>query len=321
MIAKKIMNILKRIAHRARDFMTEALVKIINAENQELTRLFKQSAIVQQNNSAAQAVQLQLKLTYQSLVYSNNVLPGLESVGFKAYSQTDEDGILLYIFSLIGSGKKTCVEICAGNGIECNTANLIINHGWHGLLIDGDQALVDQGREFYENNKNTFIYPPVFISSWITRENINDCLKNNGFEGEIDLLSIDMDGVDYWIWDAIKAIEPRVVVVEYQDIIGPDQSLTVPYHDDFNAYNYPVTDGMPNYCGASLPAFVKLAKKRGYRLVGCNRYGYNAFFVKNTHGQALIPEIDISECFKHPKVLWGMSERFKTVSDLPWVEV
>jgi len=97
--------------------------------------------------------------------------------------------------------------------------------------------------------------------------------------------------------------------------------LTVPYRDDFNAYGYPTTNGMPNFCGASLLAFVKLARVRGYRLVGCNRYGYNAFFVRNPLGTREIPEVSVAECFKHPKVIWGMRERFPTVRDLPWVEV
>lgn len=245
----------------------------------------------------------------------------MKEVGFKAFSQTDEDGILLYIFSIIGTANKTCVEICAGTGVECNTANLLINHGWHGLLVDGNEGAVRQGREFYQRNPSTNVYPPLFVHSWITRGNVNELLCKSGFEGEIDLLSIDIDGVDYWIWDAINVIRPRVVVVEYQDIIGPDKSLTVPYSDDFNAYIYPVTRGMPNFCGASLPAFVKLARKKGYRLVGCNELGYNAFFILNPYGEGYIPEIDLRECFKHPKVLWGMKQRFPIVKDLPWVEL
>jgi len=299
----RMKNPLKRIAHRARNFLIDPL-------QPSLTTRYPDAAS-----------QLQLKFTYRALLESGNALPALEEVGFKTFSQTDEDGILLYIFSIIGTVTKKCVEICAGNGIECNTANLIINHGWSGLLVDGNEKLVKQGCEFYRTNPCTRVYPPKFIRSWVTLENVNEVIKESNFDGEIDLLSIDMDGVDYWIWEAIEAIEPRVVIAEYQDIIGPDKALTVPYKDDFNAYEYPTTLGMPNFCGASLPAFVKLGKKKGYRLVGCNRYGYNAFFVKNTCGEKQIPEIPIKECFKHPKVLWGMKERFPTVKDLPWVEV
>ena len=78
----------------------------------------------------------------------------INEAGFKVFSQTDEDGILLYIFSIIGTTNKRSVEICAGDGIECNTANLIINHGWNGLLLDGDEALVRTGIDYYNNNPN-----------------------------------------------------------------------------------------------------------------------------------------------------------------------
>jgi hypothetical protein len=298
------MNALKRLAYRSQDFL--------------INHLLQRSANIQYPDAASQ---LQLQLTYRALKESGSALPHLSQVAFKAFSQTDEDGILLYIFSIIGSASKKSVEICAGNGMECNTANLIINHGWHGLLVDGNEALVNSGIEFYKRNPHTYVYPPTFVHCWITRDNVNEVITKNGFEGEIDLLSIDMDGVDYWIWSAINSIGPRVVVVEYQDIIGPDRALTVPYNDTFNAYEHPTTLGMPNFCGASLPAFVKLAQTRGYRLVGCNRYGYNAFFIKNPLGEKEIPRIDISDCFKHPKVLWGMKERFPTVKDFPWVEV
>lgn len=264
---------------------------------------------------------MQLKFTYKALSELGKALPSLSEVGFKCFSQTDEDGIVLYIFSIIGTTNKKSVEICAGNGIECNTANLIIHHKWTGLLVDDNQILVEQGREFYNKNPNTHVYPPRFANAWVTRDNVNDIIRQNGFEGEIDLLSIDMDGVDYWIWKAIDVIEPRVVVVEYQDILGPDRALTVPYSDNFNAYTYPTTNGMPNFSGASLAAFVRLATGRGYRLVGCNEYGYNAFFIRNPLGEKEIPEIPVKECFKHPKVLWGMKERFPTIKDFPWVEV
>ena len=296
------MNIIKKIARRSRDLLVN----------------FLQKNFAQYPDAASQ---LQLKLLYQNMAASGSALPGLNEVGFKAFSQTDEDGILLYIFSVIGAQNRQFVEVCAGDGIECNTANLIINHGWHGLLVDGNQAQVKRGQDFYRTNPHTYTYPPKFIQAWITRDNINDIISGNGFEGKIDLLSLDMDGVDYWIWDAIKVIDPRVVVVEYQDIIGPDRSLTVPYSDNFNAYQYPTTHGTPNFCGASLSAFTKLAKARGYRLVGCNRLGYNAFFIKNPLGEKEIPEVPVGDCFKHPHVQWGMKERFPTVANLPWVEV
>ncbi len=299
-----MVNMLKRLSYRVRSFL--------------IAPLLQGTPNIAYPDAAAQ---LQLKFTYKALAETGKALPPLSEAGFKCFSQADEDGILLYIFSIIGTVNKKSVEICAGNGIECNTANLIIHHKWTGLLVDDNQTLVDQGLEFYRKNPNTHVFPPKFVKAWVTRDNVNDIIRQNGFEGEIDLLSIDMDGVDYWIWKAIDVIEPRVVVVEYQDIIGPDRALTVPYSDNFNAYSYPTTNGMPNFCGASLAAFAKLATAKGYRLVGCNQYGYNAFFIRNPVGEVEIPEIPIRECFKHAKVRWGIQERFPTVRDFPWVEV
>ena len=295
---------LKSLAARGRDYL--------------LRPLLNRPAGIQLPDAA---VQLQLMLTYRSLKRSGASLPTLRDVGFKVYSQTDEDGILLYIFSLLGDGPKTAVEICAGDGIECNTANLILNHGWHVLLVDGDEKQIQRGVDYYRAHPGTYVYPPVFKKAWVTRDNVNDLVKSSGFSGEIDLLSLDMDGVDYWIWKALDQVDPRVVVVEYQDIIGPELALTVPYSDSFDARRYPMTDGMPNYCGASLPAFIKLARSRGYRLVGCNRLGYNAFFVKEGLAESELPEIGAQEYLKHPKNVWGMQTRFPLVRDMPWAQV
>jgi hypothetical protein len=188
-------------------------------------------------------------------------------------------------------------------------------------LFDGDARNVADGNKFYAASRDTFIHPPFFVHSWITRKNINGLVKDHGLESEIDLFSLDMDGVDYWIWQALTVVAPRVVVLEYQDILGPGRSCTVPYADDFNAAKYPVTSGMPNFAGASLAAFVKLGESKGYRLVGVNRYGYNAFFVRNGIADKILPRVDVKSCFSHPKNIQGMRERFPTVKDLPWLDV
>jgi hypothetical protein len=305
------MSMVKKFARRVRGFLNGPILDTLNGPILDTLRSY---------TPPDAAAQLALSLAYRGLADANGPLPAFRDVGFKAYSQTDEDGILLFIFSVIGTTNKTSVEICAGNGIECNTANLIINHGWTGLLMDGNSELVRQGKRFYEKNPGTYVDPPVFACNWIKRNNVNELVSENGFAGEIDLLSLDLDGVDYWIWEAIEVISPRVVVLEYLDIVGPDRALTVPYADDFSAWQHPVTGGMPNFCGASLPAFVKLARRKGYRLVGCNRSGFNAFFVKNNVGGTL-REIPVKDCFTNRKTILGMKDRWPTVKDHPWVEV
>lgn len=268
------------------------------------------------DTGADKASQIHLVLTYQELLRSGKPLPPFDTVGFRAFSQTNEDGILLYIFALIGTTNKHCVEICAGDGIECNSANLIINHGWTGLLVDGDEQNVSRGKTFYARHPDTFIFPPTFLHAWVDTSNVNTLLTSHGFAGEIDLLSIDLDGIDYWIWQAIDCINPRVVVVEYQDIWGPDKAVTVPYTQDFSRFAV-----HHDYHGASLLAFVKLAREKGYRLVGCNRYGYNAFFIRQGIGEELFPEIPVADCFTHPKNHLGHQTRLPHVAHYEWIEV
>jgi len=213
---------------------------------------------IKEISSVNQLSQKLLMLKYKELLTSNSIRLSFADVGFRVFSQNDEDGILLYLFSILGTANKKCVEICAGDGIENNTANLILNHGWTGLLFDSSASNVTRGRDFYSSCKDTLIYPPLFIQTWVDAENVNNLIQDNGFRGEIDLLSLDLDGVDYWIWKSINCISPRVVVLEYQNIWGPELSVTVPYRRDFNRYDF-----HPQYWGASLASFVKLANEKG----------------------------------------------------------
>jgi hypothetical protein len=226
--------------------------------------------------------------------------------------------ILHYIFSIIGTLNKRLVDIGAAAIAGSNTANLLINHGWTGLLIEGDQGNVDKVREFYCSHKATTTYPPKTLQAWVTAENINTIIKDNGIEGDIDLLCIDIDGIDYWIWKALDCVNPRVVVVEYQCIWGPDVSVAVSYSPDFEPV---LSDRYGIYNSASLLAFVNLARNKGYRLVGCQRYGYNAFFVREDVGQDILPEIQPNECFKHPFTGWARETFLSKTKDFEWVEV
>jgi hypothetical protein len=104
------------------------------------------------------------------------------------------------------------VEICAGDGIECNAANLLVNlnHGWSGLLLDGDGEQIARGRTFYANCRNTWVAPPTFVNAGITPDGVNGLLGDHGFSAPIDFLSLDVDGNDYWIWKALDWVTPRV---------------------------------------------------------------------------------------------------------------
>jgi hypothetical protein len=268
--------------------------------------------------STSQPAQLLLKMRYEDLRASHANRPRLDDVEFRVFSQNGEDGILLYVFSLIGTTDKRCVEICAGDGRQCNTSNLIVNHGWRGALFEGDPGLAARARQFFASHPDTFTFPPAVVQAWVTRENVNALLEENGLGGEIDLLSLDLDGVDYWIWKAIDRIAPRVVVAEVQVIWGDTEAVTVPYSPDFAAQ---LVDGFGVYSGASLPAFVALGREKGYRLIGCQRYGFNAFFMRRGIGEDLFPEVDASACLRHPFVAWAQRRFLPVVRDRPWVRV
>ena len=212
------------------------------------------------------------------------------------------------------------VEICAGDGIECNAANLIINHGWQGLLLEGDAEQVARGKAFYSTCRNTWVSPPTFVNDWITAENVDALVAGQGFSGPIDLLSLDVDGNDYWIWNAIRCIDPTVVVLEFNANCGPDTSVTMSYKPDFRLD----LTVQPYRCGASLPAFVKLARAKGYRLVGVQSLGFNAFFVRNGVGESLLPERSARECYDRTERLrgWAPAWLAEIVSGTePWEDV
>ncbi len=236
------------------------------------------------------------------------------------FSQTDEDGILHYIFSLIGTTNKVCLEVAFASPYGANVTNLIVNNGWLGILVCAKESEVEATERFFASHPDTCFYPPKVYQQWVTAENINETvekgLNDRYIRGtDIDLFSLDIDGMDYWIWKALEAVKPRVVLVEYHNVLG-EKSVTVPYKPDFNRF-----DIHPDYMGASLPAFVKLAKEKGYRLVGCNRYGYNAFFIKNGIGEDIFSEVSIQDCLKHSQALDAQKNRLPAVTGYEWTEV
>jgi hypothetical protein len=175
------------------------------------------------------------------------------------YSQNGEDGILKLIFSQIGVTNKFYVEFGVEDGSECNTRYLRERHGWTGLMRDGGshpKPVGDVRKEF------------------ITAENICSLLEKYKVPNEFDLLSIDIDGNDYWVWKAIQGYSPRVVLIEYNSSIMPDESKTIPYDPEFR------WDGT-NYFGASILALANLGRAKGYTLIGCDNQGINAVFLRD----------------------------------------
>jgi len=251
---------------------------------------------------------------YRQAVMQGQQLP-LSETGYRVYSQFEEDGILLYIFAALGIEHKTFIDIGSGNGINSNCANFAVNFGWNGLFIDGNPSNIAKGREYYTKNPDTTLYPPAFLQAFVQRENINELIRDAGFaEGGIDLLSIDIDGNDYWIWDALTVVEPRVVMIETHIEFGMN-SIVVPYDKD---YSYPGKH--PDYHGASPVAMEKLARKKGYRLVGANSYGFNTIYVKNGIGEDVLPAVTVESILKHPRNK-ERQKLFEPIKDRDYIHV
>lgn len=249
--------------------------------------------------------QLLLQNEWRRLVREHAVLPPFADVEFRAFSQNSEDGMLLYVLTLLGFTNRVVVELGCGDGRECNSTNLILNHGCSGLLVDGDPEHIKHARDFFRSARDSSVWPPTLLQAFLTRETVN-ALVGQHVRGSIDLLSIDVDGMDYWLWEALTVVEPRVVVVEANNVWGPDQSVAVPYSPAFQA-SY--LDGQPDYSGASLLAFTRLAARKGYRLVGAQRYGFNAVFVRQGLGEDLLPEVSVASCLNHPQSIHAREVR------------
>lgn len=256
---------------------------------------------------AVQIGQRQLFVQYQNWA-SKNELPALKDTGFRVFSQYEEDGKLLMILAAIGMLNKTFVEIGSDDGINSNCANLALNFGYHGLFLDGNPRSIERGRRFYSKYPHPWMYAPTFKCAKVTAENINDLVVEAGLKGDIDLLSIDIDGNDYWVWKALEAVSPNVVIIETHVEFGM-QNIVVPYDP---AYFFPGKH--PVYHGASPIAMVNMAKNKGYRLVGANDLGFNLIFVKKGLGEDHLPEVSVESILTHPSVKESW-KRFEPIKD------
>jgi hypothetical protein len=234
---------------------------------------------------------------------------------FQIFSQNGEDGILLSLLNQTGARVKTFVEIGIENGLECNTALLAFVLGWDGLMVEADplgaaaaQRLV--GRVLRRRTNRVEVR-----QAFVTRENINDFVGGP----ELGVLSIDVDGVDYWLWKAVTRAAPEVVIAEYNASMGPVEPITVPYTAAFT-----VAESQPYYHGASLAALEKLGREKGYALVAVDAAGVNAFFVRETFRTAALPARTAAELFRPHRIRLGVhtqEEQWNLIRHLPYERV
>ncbi len=234
---------------------------------------------------------------------------------FSLGSQNEEDGIIHALVGECDDIHRRFVELgCGSNG--GNSGFLARELGWKGLMVDGNEHKLNIARQRFATAKVRCLH------SWITRENVNTMIAEHGLGGEIGMLSIDIDGNDYWLWEIIEACDPRLVVIEYNSLFGSRQSVAVPYDETFDRHEHPrASDGKAIYYGASLEALSRLARRRGYRLVAVEPRGVNAFFLRNDFRPEILPSRP-KDCFRVLDKYIGHSlTKLIEKHDLPVVEI
>lgn len=217
---------------------------------------------------------LQLALGHlESRIVRSGRYERLSDAEFRVHSQFGEDGIIQYLISRVPIEHEVFVEFGVADYRESNTRFLLCNDNWRGLILDGGTSHID----FVRSNALGWRHTVDARSRFVTRDNINETITEAGISGDIGLLSIDIDGNDYWVLDAIDVVNPTILIVEYNSTFGPDAAVSVPYDPSFDR----TTAHHSNlYWGASLAAMCLAADRKGLAFVGSNSAGNNAFFVR-----------------------------------------
>lgn len=179
----------------------------------------------------------------------------IQDYEFQVFSQFGDDGIIQFLLNNIEVYNKQFVEFGVENYEEANTRFLLECFNWKGLVIDSDISHtkhIESQNYYWRNQLN-------ISSDFITKKNINLILQKNNAIGDIGILSIDIDGNDYWIWEEINIINPSIVIIEYNARFGDKESVTIPYREDFDRKKSKEGN---IYYGASISALSKLAKKK-----------------------------------------------------------
>ena len=219
------------------------------------------------------------KLALGKLLLKRNKLKKIEKIEdieFKIFSQFGDDGIIQFLIDKleIDYEYQNFIEFGVEDYSEANTKFLLLNNNWSGLILDSSNENIENIK------KNNFFWKFELeaIKSFITKENINSIITNSNINRKkIGILSIDIDGNDYWVWKEINVIDPLIVIVEYNSTFGFEKKISIPYNQDFERSKAHHSN---LYWGASIEALKFLAKQKGYKFLTTNSAGNNAYFIK-----------------------------------------
>lgn len=223
--------------------------------------------------------------------WNNREAVKLSDSSFNIFTYHGEDGIIQYLLKKIQGVPPVFADIGSGDCIKSNCAALAVHYGWKGVFIDRDSDQLAVGKAFYRDRVN--VNDLQLLQADVRADNINALLQQAGVGGQIGLLSVDIDGNDFWIWKAIECIQPEIVVIEAKVEFGK-RSIAVPY----GAANH--HSAHQQYNGASVEAFCRLATTKGYKLAGANKQGYNLFFVKD---QAAVAAVSSAGLLNDPDII------------------
>jgi hypothetical protein len=243
-----------------------------------------QSSIENQNIIKINLGRIQAKINLEKK-YKN-----INDYEFKIFSQFGEDGIIQHLIQNLEISNNKYIEFGVENYEEANTRFLLENNNWKGLIIDNSNENI----RHIKNQSYYWRHDLLAVQSSLSTKNINNIILKNGFDGDIGLLSIDIDGNDYWILKEINVISPDIIIIEYNANYGRDKSLTIKYNEHFQRAKYGIEKLI---YGCSLTAANNLCKEKGYTLVCTNKNGNNAFFVKTKLLNEKIVKKTVKEAF------------------------
>jgi hypothetical protein len=228
------------------------------------------------------------------------IINSLQDVEFQVFSQFGDDGIIQYLINKIPIKNKTFIEFGVEDYRESNTRFLLVNNNWSGFIIDGSSSNI----ESIKRQQLYSFYDLQTECTFVTKENINEILKKSRFKSDLGILSIDIDGNDFWVWQNIDCVNPIILICEYNSLLGFKHPFTVVYDPNF-------VRGISskfNFYGTSLLSLVELSKSKGYTFIGCNSAGNNSYFIRNDQLKYLdirLPTIEEGYVFASFSEAWN----------------
>ena len=259
-----------------------------------LRRLRALLALPELSRQANDELRLMIGTLHANSIGAKKGYRSLAETEFKVFSQFGGDGIIQYLTRHLEMRHRTFVEFGVEDYMESNTRFLLQNDNWSGFVMDGSGESMDRLRQaplFWKHDLTA-------VAAFVTRENIRQLIADHTRDWKgLDLLHIDLDGNDYWIWEALE-VAASIVIVEYNSAFGAERALTIPYAADFRRADAHFSH---LYWGCSLKALHRLAQAKGYAFIGCNSAGNNAYFVRRDLLNDAVAEVSLEEGYVRSK--------------------